>query len=396
MPRIKRSPASKVLSLLMLAAMAVCTLPALAGETSLPQCRALADGYTALVKRDPDAALRKPGAGTADGGWVYPDSPVQTLDRDPASGLKLARTIITLTDYSDDAFVEQAEKQPEKFTPSAALLQAMSDNENQYVEIQHLAGSPYYLAVTTGGTAHCSTMTWFTVKDGKGQAMAGPKSWEATDGGFCGVDMTFGSLDGNLVAIEDAGGGLMPNMSVSATLSTRTSDGWAPDCATTFDFAPRFDAEHVANPGDVPACTDAACLKLREAVLAALEAFQAGPQSALAKALAGLLGDQRAAFDTMRQLWRPQNGDATDNGSTQTSDSPSDALDNDPFALPLQVDGKLYLAMIGHRTIGWRTFSDYQIDVYTLKDGKLDRVNSFLMGMARGKLLQAKAKEGGE
>lgn len=380
-----------------LVAAIVASCPAWAAETSLPLCQALADGYGALVTRNPDAALDPAGGGNGRAGSIYPMSPVETLASDPASGFRLARTIMTLTDYTDDAFVSAAEKLPESFTPSPALLQEMSDDENQYVEIQHLPGSPYYLALGVQGTAHCALTTWFTVEGGKTKPLAGPKSWEPSDGGNCGIDATFGSLDGTPVAIIDGGGGLTPDMSVSATLSARTPAGWAPDCTATFDFSPRFDVERVVNPPETPqpACKDEDCLKLRDAALALLEAFQAGPQAAQEKALSGLTPDGRAAFDKMKLAWKPAGKGADDagNATPQASDLPADALDTQPFVLPLQLDDRIYLVTIGHRTIGWRVFSDYEVDVYALKHGALDQVRSFLMGMARGKFVKATVKD---
>ena len=139
-------------------------------------------------------------------------------------------------------------------------------------------------------------------------------------------------------------------------------------------------------------------MKLRDAALTQLQAFQPDPQAAQAKALAALSSDQHAEFDKLKRTWKPD-GDSTDdadNPSAQASDSPADALDTKAVALPLQADGKLYLAAIGHRTIGWRVFGDYEVDVYALKEGALDQVNTFLVGMARGKLLKATAKDSAE
>jgi hypothetical protein len=395
MKRIDTVLPARLLALLTTAAILASALPAHAADTSLPLCQALADNYSALLKRNPDAALEPASAGNTLRS-IYPMSPVQALAKDAGGGLKLAETIITLTDYTDDAFADAAGKLPEAFTPSDALLKEMSGDENQYVEIQHLAGTPYYLARAVEGTASCAVTTWFTVAAGRAKPLAGPKSWEPTDGGGnCGIDATFGSLDGKLVAIIDTGGNLTPDLSASATLTAHTQEGWAPDCTSTFDFAPRFDPEHVVNPPDkaADACTGPDCLKLRDAVLVLLKAFQDGPQAAQKQQLAALSGAQKAAFDKMKLAWKPD-GDSTDNPSPQMSDAPGDVLDSQPFALPLLVDDKLYLALIGHRTIGWRVYGDYNIDVYALKGEALDQVRSFQMGMAQGRLLKATAKEG--
>jgi len=64
---------------------------------------------------------------------------------------------------------------------------------------------------------------------------------------------------------------------------------------------------------------------------------------------------------------------------------PGDALDSQPVALPLLVDDKLYLALNGHRTIGWRVYGDYNIDIYTLKNEALDQYSGFVEDSGEGR-----------
>ena len=54
--------------------------------------------------------------------------------------------------------------------------------------------------------------------------------------------------------------------------------------------------------------------------------------------------------------------------------------------------GQTYLMLLGHATIGWRTYSDSVLIVYTLKDGALESVASAIVKHGWGALMSIRVR----
>lgn len=63
---------------------------------------------------------------------------------------------------------------------------------------------------------------------------------------------------------------------------------------------------------------------------------------------------------------------------------PANVTEEDPFLLPYVHEGRLYLASLGHFTIGWRYFADWGVNYKAIEDGKLTPQGHFAVGMIKG------------
>lgn len=70
-----------------------------------------------------------------------------------------------------------------------------------------------------------------------------------------------------------------------------------------------------------------------------------------------------------------------------TSSAPSNPAcytDGAPLLLPLVHDGRVYLAGLGHFTVGWRSYSDWSVALKRLDKGKIQDHKTFAIGLIRG------------
>ena len=70
-------------------------------------------------------------------------------------------------------------------------------------------------------------------------------------------------------------------------------------------------------------------------------------------------------------------------------DDPAQLLDSSPLTLPLVVGGQLYLAHVGHFTIGWRNYSDWSVKLDERQGERVKPVAEIAIGMTKGKLKEA-------
>jgi hypothetical protein len=70
--------------------------------------------------------------------------------------------------------------------------------------------------------------------------------------------------------------------------------------------------------------------------------------------------------------------------------SPASYLDQSPLLLPLLHQDDVYLASIGHYTIGWRIYPDWSVKLEKLDNDKLTVIGTAAVAMRRGALRSAK------
>jgi len=73
-------------------------------------------------------------------------------------------------------------------------------------------------------------------------------------------------------------------------------------------------------------------------------------------------------------------------------DDPAQLLDSSPLTLPIVVGGQLYLAHVGHFTIGWRNYSDWSVKLDERAGADVKLVAEIAIGMTKGKLKDASVK----
>jgi hypothetical protein len=123
--------------------------------------------------------------------------------------------------------------------------------------------------------------------------------------------------------------------------------------------------------------------------MALVEAVQRDPLAARRNAVAALSAAQRTMFETMAKQAQDNRGEVQ---PPEAPENPASYLDQSPLLLPLLHQGEVYLASIGHYTIGWRIFPDWSVKLE--KGGKDDKgalqtVGVAFVAMRRGALRAA-------
>ncbi|MGA3303175.1 MAG: hypothetical protein ABSC72_07780 [Methylovirgula sp.] len=338
--------------------------PALA-QDSAGLCAEIVAHYKQLAANPPAAAAGK----------FYSDSPLSMLGDAADSGVILAPHIAE----TGKAQRPLAWAQHQGLKLAAELQDALDKADF----LDQLPGTNFYAAGSIQGTASCYDTTPFVVTGAQAKPATLPPNWMGDDvGSGCGVFRMFGKVETIPVAFEE-------NYDYSPALtSTLTASAWAKDhfdpaCTASFTFEPRFSPRDTYNDWD-QSCTAANCDDLRQSALTLVEAVQSDPVLAQKQLLDKLTDAQRADFEAMEKLAQASEPDKIDD--------PAQLLDSSALALPLVVGGQLYLAHVGHFTIGWRNYSDWSVKLDMRKGDEIRPVAEIAIGMTKGKLKDASVK----
>jgi hypothetical protein len=88
---------------------------------------------------------------------------------------------------------------------------------------------------------------------------------------------------------------------------------------------------------------------------------------------------ERAVFDVEERLLREHESGTKD--SQATAGNPAEIVDTDPLFLPYVLDRRVYVAAVGHFTVGWRVFADWSVQLAAMEDGLLVPRAAFAVGM---------------
>ncbi len=336
--------------------------PAAAEEPAPDLCSSVAASYKKLMA-GPDAPKA-----------FYPDSPLTVLAAQASSGISLAPHIAEVGKRLSP--LQWAEKQ------KLILKPQLTDDLDKTDFLDQLPGSAYYAASRIEGTLSCYDSRFFTVANGIATEAREPPNWSQEDGDSCGTYRVFGKLGAAPVAFEesyDYSALLVSTLSVSRWMD----DHFAPACNITFHFGVSFDADQQFNDWE-ESCTAKNCGDLRQAALGLVEKLQADPADTETTLLGKLTDEQRTAYQAMK----------TD-ANVKPPEKPDDPLyfdEKTPGTLPLLLDGQLYLAEIGHQTIGWRSYSDWDVKLFAHTGKEIERVAEIAIGMAKNKLESVETK----
>ena len=137
-------------------------------------------------------------------------------------------------------------------------------------------------------------------------------------------------------------------------------------------------------------CTGTQCAALRQAARALVVRVQANPLLAHQEALAALTDAQRTQFLAAKKL--AEANDAPGAAPDSVPQDPAEIIDQTPLRLPYVYGDHLYIAGIGHATIGWRYYADWSVTFAEPMKSKLIPRGTFSVGMRKGKLLSTDIK----
>jgi hypothetical protein len=314
------------------------------------------------------------------------------------SGFIAGTTRFKLKTYSRQAFIKQAAQLQRPFTPSPGLLKALDDVQEELV-VSDLPGSNLLAANSIGGTAGCNSTVFFTVGQGRAQLVPRPASWQNDAGGSCGLTRSFASVDGLPVVIDDdldAG----PSLASTLTLTPWSGGRWRDPCKASFVFAPHFDPAKTLNDwasldnwGNNE-CGSGGCEGFQRAALNLVRQTQQDRAGAESHLLAALTGPQRDEYQRLKRVAdRPDPDDAQIDGGDAPKPKTAAALtDTSPLLLPMVVDDHVFLASVGHFTIGWRVFADWKVTVEAGEADKTREIARFAIGMTPGPIVSVTVK----
>lgn len=314
-------------------------------------------------------------------------TPFDLLAQTPNSGVTRAQQAQRLPETNARQLDQWARSQTPPLRFSQQVKQDILDlGSSALLTIDHAPATNFYVATQIQGTAHCIYAASFVTKNGVTERAAKPL-WSDQPGDSCGVDRFFGVIDGQTVAVEDNESPYEPTLARSLTIKAWDNNAFGPACAIAFDYDPAF-VDGTSESPQEPAekCVRPACAALKPGALALVEAVQHAPLVARKDAIDRLSPAQRATFSAMEKLALDKRGDVP---ALEAPANPASYLDQNPLLLPLLHEGDIYLASVGHYTIGWRTYPDWSVKLEKLDKGALQTVGVAFVAMRRGALRAA-------
>jgi uncharacterized protein len=327
-------------------------------------CQKIADRYRPLVSSRPG------------------ESPMTVVSASPTAGVTLAGPLTRMEDPKS-ALPQWANKHTPAFTVPDELIQSFMPTSIWTLE--KLPDANFYSLSAIAGTAHCYDSHYFVVSHGRAEEQPSPPGFEDQEGASCGVARQFGRIDAASVYLEE-NYDWTPRMSSSITVGTWRDGGFRGTCKVTFSFAPQF-SEQTLNSWDKleseswKACTGPKCADWHRAAFDLVAAVQKNPIEAQTLRRSLLSAAQLAEYQTAVKLaTRDPPGSGWDQ---KPKVDPANLTEEDPFLLPYVYEGRVYLASLGHFTIGWRYFADWGVTFKALEGGKLTPQAHFAVGMTK-------------
>jgi hypothetical protein len=183
------------------------------------------------------------------------------------------------------------------------------------------------------------------------------------------------------------------------TLTPWIDGKWTPPCQADFVFAPHFGTKNLLNDWaglnnwEANYCgTD--CEGFQRAALELVRQTQLDAAGAEARLLAAMTSPQREEYQRLKHIAdRPDAADLPAGGDdTKRRAAAAGLTDTSPLLVPMMVDSRVFLATVGHFTIGWRIFSDWKVTVETGEADKTREIARFAIAMTQGPIVSATVK----
>jgi hypothetical protein len=353
-------------------------------------CKGAARHLVTLVRDNWPSSDEKTPAATAD--------MIGTFLHKPHSGFVSGVTRFKLATYSREAFIEQAARVQDGFSPSRDLLKALDDVQGG-LTVSALPGTDLLAANSIGGTANCASTVFFLVSHRSTRLVAAPQNWENDAGGSCGLTRSFASVDDLPVVIDDSLD-FGPSLASTLTLTPLDHGKWQDPCRADFVFAPHFDTVKTLNDWasldnwEASDCGSDGCDGFRRAALKLVEQTQADRTGVESHLLAAMTAAQGEEYQRLKRVAdRPNAADAATDGDDAEHPKTAAALtETMPLLLPMVVGDRVFLASVGHFTIGWRVFSDWKVTVDAAEADKTREIARFAIGMTQGPIISAVVK----
>ena len=326
-------------------------------KASTAICRKLFDRY-------------KPLAGFSAGG-----SPIHVLRKAQGSGVFIADSVgvsigadDSLADWVKHAVSVDMDDDLAKTLDSNGIMLSAGIGT-----LERLPNTDFYVLDVVQGTGYCHSPVYFQVAHGRARAATDPPGFGGDDVGACLVARNFGLVDDVPVYIEEAGASIELNSEFK--VASWIGDRFAGACKVEIEYAPGFTTEANGNWQNV--CEGADCDTLKGAAYKFATSVQKNTERAVVDAGSALSPEQKAEFGTIVKLLNDR--DRTEDASPTLD--PGAILDMNPLRLPFIIHSHIYVASIGHFTIGWRQSLDWSVVFETVENGAIVTKAQFGVGM---------------
>lgn len=130
------------------------------------------------------------------------------------------------------------------------------------------------------------------------------------------------------------------------------------------------------------------CEEFQRAALSVVKQTQQDRAGVENHLLAMMTGPQRDEYRRLKRL-AVGSDDQADGDDAQNPKSAADLTDQKPLRLPIVVDDRVFLASVGHFTIGWRVFSDWKVSIEVGEADHTKEIARFAIGMTKGPIVSA-------
>ena len=295
---------------------------------------------------------------------TYTQSLFAFLSQDPHSNVRRASADEDLNVGSGQGFDAWARGQSPPITFSKQVRRELGEFEDTSFRMSRAPGTDYYVASQVIGTWHCVSTVPFVARDGQARSPSAPLLPDECDG-RCGVDWFFGVVDGVTVSVQEFTSNgqpyTQPVFEKEVEISPWNGRSFGKPCAMHFEFEAVAEPAQAAKEGSLlgPSSMNPLCGTLAPHMPRLALALQEDPFTAKRAAIASLPPAKAKDFAAMSALMMHEDGSV----EWRESDTPADFRETNPFHLPYAQVGEVYLATVGHLTLGEKTYADWHIQL---------------------------------
>jgi hypothetical protein len=244
------------------------------------------------------------------------------------------------------------------------------------------------------GTMHCTDQMFFSQTKGKIQPVPPPPQYQSLldsqPVALCNTDIPWlGVVAGTPAFIEQAWRSTDYDYDIS--IAAWRQGRWSKPCRLSIRYAHVYSLSGVDCGLGKAAChaLDDAAPKLAEQQQRRLADEKT--REATDFTWSPVAPGDRDRITTLARLVGPRSASAPP-ATRKEDQQTAEALGFDRMSFPLNLDGRLYLGVIGRQTIGWREFPGFVLVVYDLEHGALKSVASLAIDSQQGRRAQLKLK----
>ena len=244
--------------------------------------------------------------------------------------------------------------------------------------LSQLPASAFYALHSVDGTMHCYNSIYFVITDDQIQLAQAPRGIQTGDGA-CMVSRKFTFIGESPVMVEEAYT-QAPSMTSWLTIASWEKDRFKGSCRIDFEYEPEFKSAHATSMN----CEEKECRRLQISAEKLVADVQRSPHDAWQSSLSAMNSTMRDRYLAATPLLEKL-------GYRTWESDPANLTEQSPIRLPHAEAEALYVVSIGHKTIGWRYFSDWEVVFHEIAGEQLVERAKFDVEMSKGAIKRWRA-----